>query len=880
MALERLWDVDPRRAWDLLADTERFNRLAGLDYAFSDDLDAAGGRRRVGRLPFLGMALSFVERSFDYEAPRRFRIVRELEGPVRAQVRVLATLTDTGAGTAVRYELGLTPPSPLLAPVVRQVARQMATQIGGALDALVQDAGAPERLVGVGRGRPVQALLEVVGALEPPRFGAVLRQALQRESLEALDRLHPLRRAVQWGLTPAEALEAFCGATRAGALEVCFDLLCPACLGPAARRTTLPGADEVVHCTSCSVAWGAEDPDAVGVSFRPALPDFGLQSRCLGSPARTPHVQARARVTPAGVVTWAVDLAPGVYLIRALGAAVATRLVVAPGAPARTAMVDVEPGSAGRAPRTHPAQLRLAPGPVQLALRTWGDGSAEVSLVARWRPEGLLTLSGLLAHPAGAALIEAVAGTADVVAGLRPMAVLAVEAFDGGADLLAALAAALAPRRPERVLHDDRLLLALWPLAASGGAVAAAAGLAGDRRFVSALGTGPVVDVGPGGRPVGVAVDAARSGLRSVVPGRTGVLPGCEVDLGLSGRGAGVQPGLPGAPGLLVAGPAPPLLAPAPIPELPRFTPGTRVRDRYRLGRSLGEGAFGSVFRAQDELTGREVALKLLAPRWLQDPVVLQQTCDEARLAARLEHPGVVCIRDFGHTTDGGLFIAMDVVEGEPLDALLERRARLPPDDVRQIALDALDALAHVHAHGLLHRDLKPANLVRGREGTVLVDFGIAVAVDEQDWDPEAMVTGTLRFMAPEQLRNRPQDARTDLFSLGLVLYVCLTGALPTGRATGRDLVRARVRQPSPPIQGRCGVPIPLGLAAAIDRAISIRPDQRHGSAAEMAAAIRADPRLPPPSAVAEDETVDLGGDPDATERSGAPVELADWETR
>jgi serine/threonine-protein kinase len=877
---ERRWPLDLRRAWDLLADTERFNRLAALDYAFTDAVGPGGARRRVGRLPFLGMKLGFVERRFDYEAPRRFHIVRDLEGPVRAEVEVRATLAPVEGGTGVRYALSLTPPSPLLVPVVRQVARQMSAQIGTALDALVAEAGAPERLVGVGNGRPVRELLKVVGGLQPARFGAVLRQALQREPLEALDRLHPLRRAARWGLGVDEAIDAFCAAQQAGALEVCFDLLCPACLGPAARRTTLPGTEETVHCASCAVAWGAEDPDAIGVSFRPALPDFGLVRRCLGSPVRTPHVQARARVTGAGVVTWALDLRPGVYLVRALGAATPTRLLVEPGARATAAEIDVVPASGGAPPTTRPAQLLLAPGPVQLALRTWGGGAAEVCLAARWRPPGLLTLSGLLARPAGAALLERVSGTADVVAGLRPMAVLAVEVFDGGEALLGQLAAALPSRSPERILHDDRLLLALWPLSDAAGAVRAAAALRGDLRFASALGTGPVVDLGPRGRPVGVGVDAARSALRSVVPGRTGVLPGCEADLGLPALGAGVQAGLPGAPGLLVAPEAAPLLPPAPVPEVPRFTVGTRIRDRYRLVRSLGEGAFGSVFLAEDELQGGEVALKLLAPRWLQDPTVLQQTCDEARLAARLDHPGVVAVRDFGHTVDGGLFLTMDVMVGEALDEQLLRRTRLPPGEVQQLALDVLDALAHVHERGLLHRDLKPANLIRGPDRTGLVDFGIALALDEVEWDPDAMVTGTLRFMAPEQIRNRPQDARSDLFSLGLVLFVCLTGALPTGAATGRDLVRARVREPAPPVQSRCGVAIPRGLASAIDRVLSLRPEQRFASAAEMAAAIRADEGLPAPGEFSEAETAELPGFEDQTERTDAPVALEDWETR
>lgn len=839
--LERHWDVDVRRAWDLVADTERFNRLAGLDYAFTDSVDPGGRRRRIGVLSILGMELRCIEREFDHVAPTRIRILRTVDGPLEAAVELLTTLEPAGGGTHVRYRLVVTPASRLLRPVVRQVAHRMAERLAAALDALHAGAGAPEPLPERDPAWPMDALLQAAGALSPPRFGAVLRQALQREALEVLDRIHPLQRASVWGMEAPAAIDAFCRAAEVGVLELCLDLLCPACQGPVDRRSTLPMAEERVHCDSCGVVWGVEDPDSIGVSFRPALPDFGLQSRCLGSPARTPHVHARSRVTAAGVVSWSLDLEPGVYLVRALGAAAATRVIVTPAATVSVAEIDVVPGRTGEPAATRPTQLRLRPGRVHLALRTWGTGDAEVSLAARWRPPGQLTLTGLLARPAGAALLARMSGARDIAAGLRPMAVLAVECFDGDPRALARLADALEAHQPERTLHDARFLLALWPVSTSARAVAAAEALEGDLRFASALGAGPVVDVGPGARPVGTGVDTTRGVLRGVVPGRTGVVPGAEEELRLAAVGADVQPGLPGGPGLLRTsedpawGP-PPETPPEPLPQV-----GDRVRARYRLRRSLGEGAFGSVFLADDELRGSAVAVKLLSPRWLRDPVVLQQTCDEARLASRLDHPGVVRVLDFGHTSGGGLFIAMDFVDGEGLDVALSRDGRLPPDEVRTLALEVLDALAHIHDHGLVHRDLKPANLIRGPVRTTVVDFGISVALDEVEWSPDRVVTGTPLYMAPEQLLNQPQDARTDLFSLGVVLFACLTGVLPTGDATGKALVRARVLERSPKVQSRTRRRLPVALAAAVDRALAVHPDQRFSSAGAMAAAIRAE---------------------------------------
>ncbi len=845
--IQRTWPVDIRRAWDLLSDTETFNALVGMDAAF-EDLDAGGPERvRVATQRFMGLALRLEERSYDFELPSWFRIVREVLAPVRLRIEVHCSFAAAAGATAIRYRVRLTPAVALFGPVVRQMAAQTEARFGAAIDALFERAGQTERVKALLPGPPLdqdrRTLLARAASVEPAAFGARLERFLHTAGLDEQERMEPLVLAARWGVDEDVVLDGFIAAVGAGVLRPRLDVLCPACRGPAGALPRL-GASADVHCPSCQIRYRRSDPDAVGVSFRPALADVRMRSRCLGSPARTPHVVARERVLPGAPRTWSLDLAPGAWLLRAWGSPELTQIVVEDGRGPRQAVVEVH-ATALRPARVQPAALRLAAGPVALEVRVWGDRPVEVTLESRWRPPGALTLTRLLTHPGGAALLGVPAGGV----GLRPMAVLVVEAFRDQETTLAAVAAAL--EGAERVLVDARRALAVWPQL--GPAVAAARRLQGVHQLCCAVAHGPVVDAGPDLPPLGTAVDAALDALRAAVPGGIAIPPGCAADprfVAAFGEGAQVLPGLatdPGAAARIVVEVDATLLVASSAGAGAAVAAGDRIRGRYLLRERIGAGAFGEVFLADDEHGRADVVVKLLAARWLDEPDVLQQTFDEARLASRLDHPGVVRVRDFGHTAAGGLFIVMDRAPGVPLSELLEARGRLPVARVEKLARDLLDALAHVHEAGLLHRDLKPANVLVAPDRARLLDFGVAVDLAEHAWDPGAVVAGTLSFMSPEQALNEAQDARSDLYALGLVLFLCLVGRLPTGGLRGGALLRHRLRTPGPPVREVAGPAVPFGLAHAIDRALAIAVDARWASARDMAAAL--DLAEPPPEA-------------------------------
>jgi eukaryotic-like serine/threonine-protein kinase len=222
----------------------------------------------------------------------------------------------------------------------------------------------------------------------------------------------------------------------------------------------------------------------------------------------------------------------------------------------------------------------------------------------------------------------------------------------------------------------------------------------------------------------------------------------------------------------------------------PRFVPeidrtGTVVRG-YQVEARIGGGGMGTVYRAVDP-EGKKVALKFLSPALAQDPVVVARFAREVTTLARLRHPAIVAVLDQGE--EGGLpWFAMELVEGPDLRARLAA-GPLAPAETAAIFGRLLQALAHAHAAGVVHRDLKPANVLLAADGARLADFGIA------RWEgPEATgagaltrltetaaVIGTLPYMSPEQRRGGPTDARSDLFSVGVMLYEAATGALPHG---------------------------------------------------------------------------------------------------
>src|SRR4051794_18502800 len=279
---------------------------------------------------------------------------------------------------------------------------------------------------------------------------------------------------------------------------------------------------------------------------------------------------------------------------------------------------------------------------------------------------------------------------------------------------------------------------------------------------------------------------------------------------------------------------------------------------RYELRGRLGRGGMATVYRAHDAVLGRDVALKVLAAHFAEDEAFRARFLREAKLAARVTHPNVVQVYDAG-VDERGPFIAMELVEGEPLGEELARRGRLGPEEVVSLGLQLCGALEATHAAGLVHRDVKPQNVLLTADRTAkLSDFGIARAEDATRLTEHGSVLGTAAYLAPEQARGGRVTPATDLYGLGVVLYEALAGRRPHDGATLSELVLQREREPArPPGDHIPGVP--AALDAAILGCLALRPEDRPQSAAALAAEL-ATALGPPASATAATRLLPVPG--------------------
>lgn len=230
---------------------------------------------------------------------------------------------------------------------------------------------------------------------------------------------------------------------------------------------------------------------------------------------------------------------------------------------------------------------------------------------------------------------------------------------------------------------------------------------------------------------------------------------------------------------------------------------------RYQLAQRIGLGGMSEVWRAHDLVLDRPVAVKLMSPGQQSEQTSVERIRAEARNAARLVHPNVASVHDFGTSTTlpgrEAPYIVMELAEGETLAAHL----RAGPLDWRiavRVCAEVAAALAAAHAHGIVHRDVKPANVMLTPSGVKVLDFGIASPAGEPDENPDGMVVGTPAYLAPEQFDRQPATPAADMYALGVLLYYCLTGRLPyAAGTTATQLVGARRRvtaEPLPPIEG------------------------------------------------------------------------------
>ena len=208
------------------------------------------------------------------------------------------------------------------------------------------------------------------------------------------------------------------------------------------------------------------------------------------------------------------------------------------------------------------------------------------------------------------------------------------------------------------------------------------------------------------------------------------------------------------------------------------FQPEQIVGGRYRVLRKLGGGGMADVYLCEDRTLGRQVALKVLLQRYLGDATFVERFRREAKAAAGLNQANLVSIYDWGEL-DGTYYIVMEYVEGETLKDYIRRQGRLSGNEAVRVSLQLLAALEFAHRNGIVHRDIKPQNVMLDREGNVKVmDFGIARAGDS-GMTEAGSILGTAQYLAPEQAQGQPVDMRSDLYSVGIVLYEMVTGLAP-----------------------------------------------------------------------------------------------------
>src|SRR5580692_9607736 len=268
---------------------------------------------------------------------------------------------------------------------------------------------------------------------------------------------------------------------------------------------------------------------------------------------------------------------------------------------------------------------------------------------------------------------------------------------------------------------------------------------------------------------------------------------------------------------------------------------GQTVGGRYKIVKLLGEGGMGAVYLGEQNIGGtlRKVAIKTLHQHLSSDPKILQRFERECATVAELQHPNTIQLYDFGKTDDGILYMVMEFVQGESLAAVLEKQGSLEPGRALRILQQICDALGEAHALGIVHRDLKPDNIVlteRAKDWVKVLDFGIAKRSEapdkaEQKLTQQGTVLGTPPYMSPEQFTGKTIDARSDIYSIGIMAYEMLAGTLPFSASTPWEWASQHMTVvPQPPGASASGMPLPATMTQAIMRALEKDPEQRFSS--------------------------------------------------
>ena len=260
------------------------------------------------------------------------------------------------------------------------------------------------------------------------------------------------------------------------------------------------------------------------------------------------------------------------------------------------------------------------------------------------------------------------------------------------------------------------------------------------------------------------------------------------------------------------------------------------INDRYEIGRRVGRGGMAEIFQARDILLDRSVAIKVLFAEFAVDPAFVERFRREAQSAAGLNHPNIVGVYDWGRVNNT-YYIAMEFVDGRTLADIIRQNNNFTPVQVCDVISEVALALDSAHQNGVIHRDVKPGNILISTTGQVKVaDFGIARALGagiEQNLTQTGAVMGTATYFSPEQAQGAPTDQRSDIYSLGIVMYEMLAGTVPFTGENAVAIAYKQVHEDPAPLD-RLNKSIPIGLAAIVTKCMAKNPDDRYSTAGEV----------------------------------------------
>jgi serine/threonine protein kinase len=257
----------------------------------------------------------------------------------------------------------------------------------------------------------------------------------------------------------------------------------------------------------------------------------------------------------------------------------------------------------------------------------------------------------------------------------------------------------------------------------------------------------------------------------------------------------------------------------------------------YKITEKIGEGGMGAVYKGIDVMLEREVAIKMLRPELANNPQIVERFRSEAVTLAKLNHPNIATLYSFLRQNDD-FFMVMEFVRGDTLDEVITASGPMAPDRAVQLFCQGLEGIDHAHRLGIIHRDIKPANMMMTDTGALKVmDFGIARVLGTNRMTKTGHLIGTIEYMSPEQIRGLESDARSDIYSLGILLYEMLTGRVPFSSTSEYELMRAQIEEaPVPPRDLSPHVPLPL--EQSIMKSLAKKPEARYQTAGEFRAAL------------------------------------------